>query len=54
MQTPKENMPVNIVIKFQVKSFPVANTFYYVTVVNIEWTIKLDIKYQICLPLSFS
>lgn len=36
MQTPKENMPVNIVIKFQVKSLPVANTFYYVTVVNIE------------------
>lgn len=28
MQTPKENMPVNIIIKFQVTSLPVANTFY--------------------------
>lgn len=36
MQTPKENVPFKIVIKFQVKSFPVANTFYYVTIVNIE------------------
>lgn len=33
---PKENMPVNIVIKFQVTSLPVANTFYYVTIVNLE------------------
>lgn len=56
-----ENIPVNIAIKFQISffgmiSFPVANTFYHVTIANIDQTIqnRYQIIIDLCLLLTFS